>query len=87
MADELVEPVERLVERRRPPPVHQVEVEPVGCEAPEAALAGPHRGVSPGIGRKDLAHQEHLVPPPAYRFTHQLLGVAVAVHLGGVDEG
>ena len=46
-----------------------------------AARSAPRRVV-----RQDLAHQKHLVPPPRDRLGDQLLGAAVAIHFGGIDE-
>ena len=39
-----------------------------------------------GVVRIDLADQEHLVAPPGDRLADHLLGAALAVHLGGVDQ-
>ena len=67
-------------------PVQQVEVEPVGAEPPQAALAGGDGALGRRIVRIDLADQEDLVAPAADRLADHLLGTALGVHLGRVDQ-
>ena len=60
------QPLERrhgLRQRVRAAPVQQVEVEPVGAEPPQAALAGGDRALGRRVVRVDLADQEDLVAP------------------------
>jgi hypothetical protein len=38
------------------------------------------------VVRQDLVDEEQPVAPPGHRLAHQPLGLAVGVHLGGVDE-
>ena len=78
---------ERLRERLRAAPVQQIEVEAVGLEPLEAALAGRDDAAPRGVVRIDLADQAHLVAPARDRLGDDLLGAAFAVHLGGVDQG
>ena len=49
VALQLVEGVERLLERHAAPPVQQVQVEPVGAEPLQAALAGGDRPAPRGV--------------------------------------
>ena len=95
-ADEGVERLQRLLQRREPVPlVRLVEVDVVRAQAPEARLALRGSGVA-GRGRSRWAH-----PPPACatfvarssssrrpgdRLAEYLLGLAVGVHVGGVEE-
>ena len=63
------------VERHRPAPVQQVEVEPVGPQAPQAAPRRRRpcrRGVA--LLRQHLADQEDLVAAPGDRLADELLG-------------
>src|SRR5581483_7175796 len=75
-------------QRMAPAPVQEVAVEVVGPQAPQARLA---RRDGPGEARvlgQHLADDEQLLAAAAragHRLRDQLLGAAVAVHLGGVD--
>jgi hypothetical protein len=68
-------------------PVQQIEIEPVGAEPLEAALAGAHRLLVAGVAGKDFGDEEHLVAPPGNSFARHFLGDAIGIHFGGVDEG
>ena len=74
------------LQRRRAAPMQQIEVDAIGAEAPQAALAGGDGTPARGVVRVDLADDEDLVAAPGDGFAHHLLGAAFAVHLGGVDE-
>ena len=68
-------------------PVQEIKVEPVGAEALKARLAG-FDGAGPArILRQHLADEEDLIAPRRNRVADDLFGPAIAVHLGGVDEG
>ena len=67
--------------------MQEVEVEAVGPEPAQAALAGLDHALAAGVVRIDLADQEHALPEVPERFADELLGPALAVHLGGIDEG
>ena len=67
-------------------PVQQVEVEMIGSQALEAALAGGNRSMPGRVVRVDLADQKNLVALPFDRATHYFLCAAIAIHLGGVDQ-
>ena len=81
-----MERLEGLLEPRTAAPVQQVEVDALDAQALEAALAGGDRAGARGIVRIDLADDEGLVAPAGDRLADDLLGAAVAVHLGGVDH-
>ena len=66
--------------------MQEVEVEAVGVEALQAALAGGDGAGARGILRQHLAHDEHLVAAPLDGLGHDPLGLSVAIHLGGVDQ-
>ena len=75
-----------LLERVRARPVQEVQVDPIGAEPAEAALA---RGLGPRMARvlrEDLRDEEYLIPLAGDRFRDELLGPATGVHLRGVDE-
>jgi hypothetical protein len=59
----------------------------VGPQPVQAAVAGIDRAHPVGVLRQNLRHQEHIVAAAEDRVTDQPFGGAVAVHLGGVDEG
>jgi len=67
-------------------PVQQVEIDAVGFEPLQAALAGLDRAATRGVLRQHLADEENLVAPVHDRRADELLGTAVAVHFRGVDQ-
>ena len=71
---------------RPPAPVQEIEVDAVGAQPPEAPAAGGHRALDRGVVREHLADQEDGVAPAGDRLADDLLGGAVRVQLGGVDE-
>ena len=77
---------ERLRQRLAAAPVQQIDVEAVGLEPLEAALAGRDGAAPRGVVRIDLADQAYFVAPARDRLGDDLLGAAFAVHLGGVDQ-
>ncbi len=78
---------DRLGERMAPGPMQKIKVEPVGAEALEARLAGLHRALAAGVLRQHLADEKDVVAPAGDRLADDDLGAAIAIHLGGVDEG
>lgn len=87
VAPESLEGLDRLGEGDRAAPVQQVDVDPIGLEPLQAALAGLDRGTLAGVVRIDLADDEQLVAPAADRFGNRLLRTALAIHLRRVDQG
>jgi len=68
-------------------PVDLVEVDRVDVEPLQAQLARLDHLVVPEVGPRHLCRDDHLVTPDfLQRPPHDLLGVPVAVDLGGVDE-
>ena len=67
-------------------PVQEIEIEAIGAEPFETALAGRDRAFSAGVVRIHLADYKQAVAPAGDRSRHDFLRAAVAVHLGGVDE-
>src|SRR5215207_9398450 len=67
--------------------MEQVEVEAVGPEPAQAALASLDHALAARVVRIDLTDQEHALPDALKRLTDEFLGPALAVHLGSVDEG
>jgi hypothetical protein len=84
---ERLEGLQGFGEGRAATPVQEIEVDPIGLQPPEAALARPDRGGAAGIRREHLGDQEHLAAPARDRLTDQRLRGAVGIHLGGVDKG
>ena len=91
---EVVQCLERLVDgSSRIRIVLVVEVDAVGAEPAQAGLARrldppPQRAPLVGlVGRagRELRGDHHVVPPPAERVAEELLRLAAAVHLGGVE--
>ena len=66
--------------------MQQIEIEPVGLQPLEAALAGRNGALARGVVRIDLAHQEDLVAPAGHGLRQHFLGSALAVHLGRIDQ-
>ena len=83
---QVLERAHRFGERHPAPPVQQVKIDAVGAQPPEASLAGLRHAGARGVGRQHLAHQEHLIAPPGDRIGHDLLGAAIAIHLGRIDQ-
>src|SRR5262245_35302444 len=73
-------------QRVRTAPVQQVEVETVGLQAAQAALAGGNRSLARGVVRVDLADEVEAVTLAGHRLPDDLLGAALAVHFGGVEQ-
>src|SRR5882757_2048704 len=66
--------------------MQQIEVEPIGAEPPQAALAGARQALPPGVLGVGLADEEDLVAQPGNGLADELLGPPVAIHLGRVDQ-
>ncbi|MNT52707.1 hypothetical protein D3C72_1897460 [compost metagenome] len=66
--------------------MQQVQVDAVGAQPPQAALARLHGAAAAGVERIDLADQEGLIAPPRQGLADHFLGLALAVHLGGIDQ-
>jgi hypothetical protein len=85
-ADQRFKARQRLGQRNGATPVQEIEVDLVGPEALQAAIAGGHRPDRRRMARQDLADQEDLVAASGDRLADQLLGRAGAIHLGCVDQ-
>ena len=66
--------------------MQQIEIDAIGAQPFEAALAGLDRAFQAGVPGIDLADDEDLVAPAPDRLADDLFGAAVAVHFGGVDQ-
>ncbi len=95
VAQERVERLQRLVERRLAVPlVHLVEVDVVGPEPPQARLARGDQVVArePRVVRPvahrhtRLGRDQRAIAPPLQGLADDLLGQPARVHVGGVDE-
>jgi len=83
-----LEPLERLdrrLERDRAAPVEEVDVEPIGPQPRERALARRDRTAARCVLGEDLRDEEHVVAASCDRLPDPRLRLAVAVHLRGVD--
>ncbi len=67
--------------------MQEIEVKPVGIQTTQATLAGGNSGLAGRILRIDLAHQKDLIASAVERLGNELLGLALAIHLGCIDEG
>lgn len=66
--------------------MEQIEVDPVGTQAPQALVARGRHAEARRVDWQDLADDEDLVTPPANGLAYHLFRATVAIHLGGVDE-
>ena len=66
--------------------MQQIEVDPVGAQPPEAALAGSNDAAARSVVRIDLADDEEIIAQPFDGAGDHLLGTTAAIHLGGVDQ-
>jgi hypothetical protein len=64
----------------------EIEVEPVGAQTAQAALARGAHARARGVVRIDLADQVHVVAAAGDGFADHFLGAALAIHLGRVDQ-
>lgn len=67
-------------------PVQQIEIDAIGAQPFETALARLDRACQAGIPGIDLADDENLVAPAPDRLADDLFCATVAVHFGGVDQ-
>ena len=81
------EGVYRLGQRHFATPMQEIKVKPVGIQATQATLAGGDGVLAGRILRIDLAHQKDLIASAVDRLGNELLGLALAIHLGCIDEG
>jgi hypothetical protein len=84
-AGERVERLERLVERRAAAPVQEIEIEPVGAQAPEARLAGGDRAAPRRMVRQHLADEEDAGPLTFDGLGDQLLRQAPPPYISAVS--
>ena len=70
----------------RAAPVQEIEIEPVGLEPLQAALAGDDGAFARSVVGVDLADEIDLVAQAPHGLADDLLGLALAVHLGRVDQ-
>src|SRR3984893_6244630 len=87
VALETLEAFQGLGERDRAAPMQQIEVDPVGGEPFEAALAGGDHTGARGIVGVDFADNEQLIAHALGGTGDDLLSAPAAVHLGSVDQG
>jgi hypothetical protein len=67
-------------------PVQQIEIDAVGLQPSQAALAGRDRAASRRVFGQHLADEEDLLAPARDRRPDDFLRPAVAVHFRGVDQ-
>src|SRR5579864_4462337 len=66
--------------------MQQIQVQAIGREATQAALARRDGAFGTRVVRINLADEEHLVAAAGDRVREQFLGAAVTVHLGGIEQ-
>src|SRR5690606_29177208 len=67
-------------------PMQQIKIQTVGTKATQATLTSGNSAIARSIAGQYLADQENLITAPFDRFTYQLFGCAITIHLGGVDQ-
>src|SRR4029077_17215343 len=67
--------------------MQEIKIDMIGLEALQAALAGVDHALLRGVVGQYLADDEEALAGAGGGARDDLLGGAVAVHLGGVDEG
>src|ERR1700733_13697776 len=67
-------------------PVQQVQVDAIGFQAPQAALAGRAAAVPRSVVRINLRDEKHLVTPPVDCLADKAFAPAIAVHLRRIDK-
>ena len=87
LVDQVLHGAHGLADRVIALPVEEVEIEAIGAEALQAALAGAQGAVVARVGGEDFAYQEHLVAAAGDGLAGEFFGASVAVHLGGIDVG
>ena len=65
-------------------PVEEIEIEVVGAEALQAALAGGNGASAAGVGREHLADDLDFAAAALDRLGDDQLGIAI--HLGGIEQ-
>ena len=80
------ERIDGLGKRNAAAPMQQIEIDVIGAQSTQAALAGRNRRFSAGVVRIHLGYYSDLIAPAGDCTRDDFLGAAVAVHLGGVDE-
>jgi len=86
LVEQSLEAAKRLLEPWTSSPMQEIEIDAVGLEPPETALArgdgaGPRR-----VLRLHLADDEAAVAPPFHCLGNDLFGTPFAIELGGVDQ-
>src|SRR4030095_13890401 len=76
----------RFRERNPSAPVQQIEIETIGREPRETALAGGDGAFRTRVMRVDLADQKNLVTTARKRTRDDLLGAAIGIHFRGVEQ-
>ncbi|MNH88933.1 hypothetical protein D3C87_1216950 [compost metagenome] len=67
--------------------MQQIQVDVLGLEPVQAALACLWDAFAAGVVRIDLADEEDVVALAGDGLRHDLLGASFGIHLGGVDQG
>ncbi|CAI8795829.1 hypothetical protein EMIT0196P_20331 [Pseudomonas chlororaphis] len=76
----------RFFKRVLATPVQQVQIDIVGPQAPQAAVAGLGNAFAAGVVRVHLADQEHPVALAGDGGANHFLRAALGIHLGGIDQ-
>lgn len=80
------EGLDRLRQWDAPTPVQEIKINPIGCQALEAALAGRESPFARGMLRKDFADEENLLPAAGDCFSNQPLRGPITINLGRVNQ-
>jgi hypothetical protein len=66
--------------------MQEIEVDAVGAQPLEASLASGDGAGARGVLGQHFGDEENLLAAPLDGLGHDLLGAAIGVHLGGIDE-
>jgi hypothetical protein len=66
--------------------MQEIKINPIGCQALEAALAGREGPFSRSMVRKNFADEKNLLTAAVDRFSNQPLRSPITIHLGRVNQ-
>src|SRR5690349_6654105 len=83
---ERLESLYGLLQRHGFAPVEEIEVQVIGSEPAETALAGDHSSFASCVVRQDLAHKEDVFATASDCFADQFFRGAIRVHFRRINE-
>jgi hypothetical protein len=86
-ADQVLHGAHGLADRVIALPVEEIEIQAIGAQALQTALAGAQGAFVARVGRQNFTCQEDLVAPAGNRVAGEFFGAPVAIHFGSIDVG